>query len=704
MADIFNSLNIDGSNSSNSLIYANELIGGTASTDQFVGEISGDNSSELITKRISSIVKYHLPEFIRSDYSVFVYFLESYYKFLEQDFSAQEIVQDIKNYSDIDKTAPAFLYYFLQNYAKDIPLDVQANKRLLIKRINDLYTSKGSSISFDILFRILYNTVVELKYPYEFVLKPSDGTWNQKTAIGVRVITGNRNDIVNRNLTYTTVDGARFETPVLSTKLLISGDVEISLDYNKLASSYTSGDFVYVYNVLGEEIFKGQILKTLVNYSIQQGGTGFKIGQIFNINFASNTGTLVKVTKVSSTGGIEKLKIINFGYNYPNNLVVNLNKDSTRTSIKDAATSSTRGSTDSIVIATAVTTLGNIMLKGNVTTSTSINRVDGFGGTEFTSNLKAGDYVTIVSNVYTVQNVVSNTQFYITTVGLTNSSNVKGFATDTSVIYFASDYVEPSSAYTASFITINDSDYRDELPSSAVPVDFASITFTSGALARYPGTYTTNKGFISENDIRLEDDLLYQPFAYQTNTQIDISKFYDSVIKLVHPAGQRLFNNRTINNSIDVSANVASLSFKIDEINFESYSSAKSSDIPSLSYVKAPIGGVDELDAANAIDDVSITSNLAAINDLLEDISDNITNNFATIISDSVDNTDNNAFNLNIQVSDGTEDFPISNAVYTINTTIDDTADSIDDGTLELNPYTSEIYFAETYTSGITTF
>ena len=95
---------------------------------------------------------------------------------------------------------------------------------------------------------------------------------------------------------------------------------------------------------------------------------------------------------------------------------------------------------------------------------------------------------------------------------------------------------------------------------------------------------------------------------------------------------------------------------------------------------------------------------VVAINDLLEDISDNITNNFATIISDSVDNTDNNEFNLNIQVSDGTENFPISNTVYTINTTIDDTAILQDSGTVDINPYGSEGYFAEDYTLSITTF
>ena len=49
-------------------------------------------------------------------------------------------------------------------------------------------------------------------------------------------------------------------------------------------------------------------------------------------------------------------------------------------------------------------------------------------------------------------------------------------------------------------------------------------------------------------------------------------------------------------------------------------------------------------------------------------------------------------------------DSPESNNILSINTTIDDTADLIDSGSVDFNPYTIETYFAETYTSGVTTF
>ena len=63
MSDIFNLINLDGSSSSNSLIYANEIDGGNSNTTLFQGEVTGNSSEQQIKNRISSIVKYHVPEF-----------------------------------------------------------------------------------------------------------------------------------------------------------------------------------------------------------------------------------------------------------------------------------------------------------------------------------------------------------------------------------------------------------------------------------------------------------------------------------------------------------------------------------------------------------------------------------------------------------------------------------------------------------------
>lgn len=71
--------------------------------------------------------------------------------------------------------------------------------------------------------------------------------------------------------------------------------------------------------------------------------------------------------------------------------------------------------------------LDNLTAVGTVTTNNASDVVNGFGNSAFTSNVKDGDYVIIASNKYQVQNVVSDTQLYLTNLAATNSSNVKMF-------------------------------------------------------------------------------------------------------------------------------------------------------------------------------------------------------------------------------------------------------------------------------------
>jgi len=501
MNDILFLSNLDGLDSSNSITYSSQIDGGTSFTaedggssfaDVFVGAVSGETSEQRIKNKISTLVRNQFPEFIRTEYEQFLFFVETYYKFLETDSGAQEIIQNALSYSDIDKTTSSFVYYFLQNYAKDFPLYSLGDKKFIIKHVKDLYEAKGSSLSFKLLFQLLFKSNVDINYPYENVLKTSDGTWDQRSSIGVTIVKGSRFDIKNRFLIYT-IDNDTYEIPVLSTRLLATGYVEIFLDHNNLPLSFNVNDYVYSYNTIGEEIFKAKILSTPTSYDIIKPGQNFKAGQIFNIYSGDSIGSVIKVTSVSPAGGIEKIKFINFGFNYPDELKINLDKDSTLTSTKNGTASSTRGTSDSVFI-TQIGPYSNVQLKGTLTLSTTSDIVYGYNDTEFTSNLKSGSFVTIDSNTYTVQNVVSNTRFYITTVGSSDASNVFGFAVSVNptTTYFAEDYLSALEDYGRSLNTTitnyvggTSRDYREELTSTSIPDSFAQFVFYNGALANY---------------------------------------------------------------------------------------------------------------------------------------------------------------------------------------------------------------------------
>ena len=109
-------------------------------------------------ERISVRVEGQLPDFVKQDHATFVAFLEAYYEYLEQIGKPYEIVGNLKNYFNVDKTVDDFLQYFKTQFGKDIPEVVfaNANKPSVIKHLRDFYRSKGSEKSFQFIFRLLY--------------------------------------------------------------------------------------------------------------------------------------------------------------------------------------------------------------------------------------------------------------------------------------------------------------------------------------------------------------------------------------------------------------------------------------------------------------------------------------------------------------------------------------------------------------------
>lgn len=440
-------------------------------------------STTRIKEKISKLVSGHVPEFVKSDYTTFVSFIEAYYRFLEQDQGALEVAQNAREYGDIDRTVDSFVNYFIANYAQDIGYNTVVNKRLLVKRIKDLYEAKGSEISFKILFKLLYDTVVDTSHPYDNVLIASGGTWDQKVSLRIEVTSGNIENIVDRFLTITK-NNIVYTDAVIRVKLLEADLYEVFLKASS-TTPYAIGDSVSVISN-NSSIFTGVVRPTTVSTSISEPGTGFKAGQIFNIPLAGGINTLIRILAVNATGGIVSLRFLNYGYNYPaENITINLFNDLTVATRTEVFNTISGGFKDSIQLLSPHT-------------------------------------------------AISPTR------------------------YFFSDYID-NYEYTGNLLAAASSDQTvtSATTAGASVGSSALITIGMGALARYPGQFTTSQGFISEPEVRIQDDKLYQPFAYQLASDLDISVFYDTVKKLIHPAGTNLFNNRILSTTANLQANVS---------------------------------------------------------------------------------------------------------------------------------------------------
>jgi len=76
------------------------------------------------------------------------------------------------------------------------------------------------------------------------------------------------------------------------------------------------------------------------------------------------------------------------------------------------------------------------------------------------------------------------------------------------------------------------------------------FTVVTGSMLYNKGRYINNKGFISDNDIRLQDSYYYQAFSYVIKSELVLNQYKDLVKKLIHPAGMELFSSVQIRKHI----------------------------------------------------------------------------------------------------------------------------------------------------------
>ena len=95
------------------------------------------------------------------------------------------LANNLLDYADVDKTTGDFLEYFRRDFMPSIDTKILADKRLLAKHINQVYLAKGSMASYDFLFRILYNEDIEIAYPKDQMIAPSQSKWVEYTVVNL---------------------------------------------------------------------------------------------------------------------------------------------------------------------------------------------------------------------------------------------------------------------------------------------------------------------------------------------------------------------------------------------------------------------------------------------------------------------------------------------------------------------------------------
>lgn len=422
---------------------------------------------------------------------------ESYPVFVEfvklyYDFLQETQSQDLEKIRDIDTTLDEFVEKFKSEVAQSFPANLAGNQRLLLKHIREFYISRGSEASYKFLFRTLFGKEATMFYPGSQVLRASDGKWTQDVSIYVTVDSSTTTlfPLQQQFITITT-SKKTIQTFVNKVNQYSDDTFEVFIQRDYVNEIEVGSVVSYVD---GTTSYSGTIQKCPSKISIYKPGKGFKVGDLYALKTSLGRGCVVKITKTDSDGGIRAVQVIRFGLDYETTFYSYL-------SSKEVA---------------AFEYVHPLKLNAVGAQPSYNERSGGFVDYGFASK---------------------QTYFaYDDTIPVGDTSNLADR-------YYAD----------GSYVGDIEQQFYADQTTDIIDADLAIIQVDLGAVARYPGYYSTVDGFISD-EMYIHDGHYYQSFSYVIKVEEELKKYSDIVKALVHPAGTKSFSEYKIQTILKLSA------------------------------------------------------------------------------------------------------------------------------------------------------
>lgn len=257
---------------------------------------------------ISDVVAGHFPYFVQEDYPTFIAFVEAYYTFL----NSQKLTRSLENIKDVNTSLDDFISLIKREVAPDVPV----TNRFFISNVKKFHLARGSEESYRTLFRLLLKKEIDILYPAEKMLRVSDGQWQQDISFFIKVTTGNP-FVLQNDFLY--VAGKSAGNIARRHKVFVKKiqQVETATDIYEVFITRNYFGEISVGDTISYKGVVAKIVPTTSKIKVIYSGSGFKVGQVFNIDTPTGSGTLVKVTKITDGGGIARLQLVSFGVGYP---------------------------------------------------------------------------------------------------------------------------------------------------------------------------------------------------------------------------------------------------------------------------------------------------------------------------------------------------------------------------------------------------
>ena len=452
---------------------------------------------------LSLAVQQQFPGYVRESYPVFVEFIKTYYKWVNE----QQSIGRLQDALDIDTTPERFVQHFrnqLDVYGMfERPYPVGSFNSKYLKSIRDIYAAKGSEDGLVAVLRMVSGASdIQIVYPSTQILRASDGKWQQDNFITVRVVSGEIPSTIKSFYAVFAnalkrVEVSRYERVDVATIRLYFKAV--------VSSNFIINQDIQFRDSQGVVTCVCRVELSPKNITVINGGKDWQPGQVIRFpgtqvdDVYPSRDTLARVARVDANGAITQLEILQYGYTHPVGV--------------------------SQLIVSPYT---------NKPPSTSFNIEQELTGTS------------PITYTYTL---TLNTL----TEGMADAVYGVSVGVDR---YFFENYVDTSYNGTLAFnnvvtVTPPATEYPSDLTLEEWLDSRAILTFEHDVVIKTKGHWLDEAGQISNQSIRLQDSFYYQQFSYVIETDVNPSQ-YTGVVGVIHPAGMKRFASYVTTTEIEL--------------------------------------------------------------------------------------------------------------------------------------------------------
>ena len=295
----------------------------------------------------SSVVRQQLPEFIRSEYPIFVTFLEKYYEWMELSGNALAESDKLSVINDVDVTPSYYLEQIKKEFLPFFPDITSIDSRKFVKLVSNFYSAKGTPASVKFLFKALYNEDIDIFYPKDDILKASDGKWVLPLALRI-----DTDDVNILNIEQTLLTGTQSKATALVEKVVRSVDRQLGIIYIEVYVSnveklFITGETVTATynNGVVDVTVSGKLIGALSEikidplnrglfyngYNPDTGYPGDPLTIVGGLNPAANTPVgAIAFVGATTQGSITDILTVNGGFgfrdpvNFPNSSIIDI--------------------------------------------------------------------------------------------------------------------------------------------------------------------------------------------------------------------------------------------------------------------------------------------------------------------------------------------------------------------------------------------